>query len=573
MKNSIEYDVFISYARKDYIDKNENIIPENPISKLTDSFDKNNITYWIDENGIYSGDRFAEEIAKNIRKSKAFLFVSSENSNVSEWTAGEVATARAYKKKIIPLKLDDSVYNDRIIMYLELLDSISYYKNADNAISAVIDAIKKCKEEFLEQEREAERIRTEEEQKRREKEEKEWLRKQQEAQKKEQERLEAIVNERKKREGQLERINSSIEELDTEVVRLEEEKIKHENEIRTIEHQLASIEKHRSSLEEKCALIEKELSSLIHGGPESPKHSPTPNDRIKHIQYLIRQNKAVLSATIAVILIVMGIVSIFNNLPTNSISDVDSEAAGIVRAIDSIKESEEKEEVVLPEPPKELEMIPVQQDTVYGIETYGRINWDNLHVLIDDGTNKLHKVSFAFIKMLEGLSDKNLNKDSGLNREDAFKAGIRVALYHMLNIDSVAENATGRAQAYKFQKFVGQLQKNELPPVLVVGEIKGRESCAIERCNEWIDIITRLYGVKPIVRIGKGNYNSDFKGKLHDCTLWMTDNDDVKITFKIMYDKSVKLYNGLVPYDNVFKNGRLSVYTGNYKEFVNYYKK
>ena len=31
-----QYDVFISYSRKDYVDENNDIIPDNPISKLKD---------------------------------------------------------------------------------------------------------------------------------------------------------------------------------------------------------------------------------------------------------------------------------------------------------------------------------------------------------------------------------------------------------------------------------------------------------------------------------------------------------------------------------------------------------
>ena len=42
-------DVFISYARADYKDENNNPIPDNVISKIGSAFRKNNISYWIDE--------------------------------------------------------------------------------------------------------------------------------------------------------------------------------------------------------------------------------------------------------------------------------------------------------------------------------------------------------------------------------------------------------------------------------------------------------------------------------------------------------------------------------------------
>lgn len=120
-----KYDVFISYSRKDYKDENNNIIEGNAISKLKNTLKKNNISFWFDEDGIYSGDAFAPVIAKNIRSAKIFIFVSSENSNKSEWTGNEIATAHEFKKKIIPFRIDDSTYNESVILYIAKLDYIN----------------------------------------------------------------------------------------------------------------------------------------------------------------------------------------------------------------------------------------------------------------------------------------------------------------------------------------------------------------------------------------------------------------------------------------------------------------
>lgn len=65
--NAPKCDVFISYARADYKDENNKLIPDNVISKITSAFQKNNISYWIDENGIYTGDNFAPKIAAAIQ--------------------------------------------------------------------------------------------------------------------------------------------------------------------------------------------------------------------------------------------------------------------------------------------------------------------------------------------------------------------------------------------------------------------------------------------------------------------------------------------------------------------------
>lgn len=151
----MEYDVFISYSRKDYVDENKQVIPDNIISKIRELFDANGVSYWFDEEGVYSGDAFAPVIARNIKSSKMFLFISSENSNASEWTSNEIATAHAYKKKIIPFRYDDSVYNDSVIIYIARLDYIEYKSNPSKALPRLLLSIQSyLKEEANKKEQE-----------------------------------------------------------------------------------------------------------------------------------------------------------------------------------------------------------------------------------------------------------------------------------------------------------------------------------------------------------------------------------------------------------------------------------
>ncbi len=137
----MKYDVFISYSRKDYVDEHKQPIPSNVISKIRELFDANNISYWFDEQCVYSGDAFAPMIARNIKSAKIFLFISTENSNVAEWTSNEIATAHTYKKKIIPFRCDDSPYNDSVIMYIAKLDYIDYNVNPSKALSRLLTSV------------------------------------------------------------------------------------------------------------------------------------------------------------------------------------------------------------------------------------------------------------------------------------------------------------------------------------------------------------------------------------------------------------------------------------------------
>lgn len=133
-------DVFISYSRKDYV-VNNIPIADNVIQKIKKAFDENNISYWFDEDGIYSGDEFAGVITRAIRTSKIFLFVSSANSNQSLWTSNEISTALEYKKIIIPFRLDNSLYNDSVMMKIVSLDRIDC-DNHEIAIAKLLRAVR-----------------------------------------------------------------------------------------------------------------------------------------------------------------------------------------------------------------------------------------------------------------------------------------------------------------------------------------------------------------------------------------------------------------------------------------------
>lgn len=156
----MKYDVFISYSRKDYVDANKQVIPGNIVSQIKTLFDKNGISYWFDEEGIYSGDAFARVIARNIKASKMLLFISTANSNQSQWTSDEIAVAREYGKKIIPFRYDQSHYNEDVIIYIARLDYIDYLANPKVALNRLLSSVK----EFLqtESQKEIEKKRAEE---------------------------------------------------------------------------------------------------------------------------------------------------------------------------------------------------------------------------------------------------------------------------------------------------------------------------------------------------------------------------------------------------------------------------
>lgn len=140
----MRYDVFISYSRKDYVDENENVLPDSPVKAIMEFLDKNNISYWIDKEGVYSSSQFVELITQAIRDSKMLLFVSSKHSNTSDYTAGEVKEARDTGKAIIPMRIDDTPYSESYRILINMIDHIEFSK--PNAFPKLLSAITKEKE-------------------------------------------------------------------------------------------------------------------------------------------------------------------------------------------------------------------------------------------------------------------------------------------------------------------------------------------------------------------------------------------------------------------------------------------
>lgn len=150
-----KYDIFISYARKDYVTEDGEVIPGNIVSRVKDFLREKGFTYWFDEDGIYSGEAFATIIAQAIRDSRVFLFISTQASNESEWTVNEIAVAKALGKQTIPFLADTSTYNIAVLMYLAPLDHIDYARKPRKAFDALEASLRNYLQKPLPQEEKA----------------------------------------------------------------------------------------------------------------------------------------------------------------------------------------------------------------------------------------------------------------------------------------------------------------------------------------------------------------------------------------------------------------------------------
>ena len=135
--------VFISYAKKDYIAPDGNAIPGNYVDKIIDAFNAEGITYWLDREQLEGGDTYAARIARNIKECDIFLFLSTEAANASEWTRREIGTAVQLGKRIIPVRLDNSSYDDAVNLYLSSVQYIDWMElGQKEALNRIVAQVK-----------------------------------------------------------------------------------------------------------------------------------------------------------------------------------------------------------------------------------------------------------------------------------------------------------------------------------------------------------------------------------------------------------------------------------------------
>lgn len=118
--------VFVSYAKRDWVDEAGRPRPDSPVSQVLDALTAAGIPYWIDRERLEGGDTYPERIARNIKACDIFLFLSSAAANSSPWTRREIGAAVNYGKPIIPLRLDHSGYDDAVALYLSPVQYIDW---------------------------------------------------------------------------------------------------------------------------------------------------------------------------------------------------------------------------------------------------------------------------------------------------------------------------------------------------------------------------------------------------------------------------------------------------------------
>ena len=135
--------VFISYAKKDYIAGDGSVIPGNPVDSILSRFQREGIDYWLDREQLSGGDTYAARIARNIKACDYFLFLSTEAANASPWTLREISAAIQFGKRIIPVRLDHSAYDEAVSLYLSSIQYIDWVElGEETALQRITDQIR-----------------------------------------------------------------------------------------------------------------------------------------------------------------------------------------------------------------------------------------------------------------------------------------------------------------------------------------------------------------------------------------------------------------------------------------------
>lgn len=138
----------------------------------------------------------------------------------------------------------------------------------------------------------------------------------------------------------------------------------------------------------------------------------------------------------------------------------------------------------------------------------GIINWQDLYFdANNNGSVEIHKgtsstymqpVFFAFAKSTEGSTIQDDRFEQ--NHTEARKCGIIFGAYHFFSM-----NTSAKSQAENFIKNT-TLQPGDFPPVLDLEKVEYRRNISneefrptVESAKEWLKIIGKEYGVRPII--------------------------------------------------------------------------
>ncbi|CAG5004506.1 hypothetical protein DYBT9275_03384 [Dyadobacter sp. CECT 9275] len=150
---------------------------------------------------------------------------------------------------------------------------------------------------------------------------------------------------------------------------------------------------------------------------------------------------------------------------------------------------------------------------VHGIDVShhnARINWDKLK----NARSEKAGIDFVYIKATEGAT--HLDRQFKRNWAEAKRVGMRRGAYHFYNPRVMSDRQVAN--------FIAQvdMQPGDLPPVLDLEVSAGKpDDIIIKGVRNWLSLIERHYGVKPIIYVNEHYYKKYIAGNFDEYPLWL----------------------------------------------------
>jgi lysozyme len=156
--------------------------------------------------------------------------------------------------------------------------------------------------------------------------------------------------------------------------------------------------------------------------------------------------------------------------------------------------------------------LPIDYE-IHGIDVSHHqsvISWDDVREM----QVKDVRLGFAIVKATEGLT--RVDWQYRRNWRKAKEAGLARGAYHFF-----IATKSGAQQAQNFIKTV-KLEKGDMPPVLDVEETYGaRIEDVAKRVKEFLDVVERHYGVRPIIYTNVDFYRRVLGEEFDKYPLWV----------------------------------------------------
>lgn len=207
----------------------------------------------------------------------------------------------------------------------------------------------------------------------------------------------------------------------------------------------------------------------------------------------------------------------------------------------------------------------ISDDFVKGVDVsshQGKIDW---------GTLSRQGIDFAFIKATEGSSFMDERFET--NWQEAHKTNLKVGAYHFFSYDS-----SGKTQADNFIRAVGNLESDDLPPVIDIEFYGDKEKNLPEKeqarqiLDEMILALAEYYQVQPIIYATQKSYHLYIEDEYDENPVWIRNvyfkpklEDDREWTFWQYSDRVV-----LDGYGGNEKYIDMNVFHGDQKKFFGF---